>query len=64
MPPSLAAIVFRYDKATHRTIIDNWSTVGDSGQQDYREYLSGAHLSWTRRRRSRELAVRLITGSK
>ncbi|HEY3735855.1 MAG TPA: hypothetical protein VGL26_00310 [Jatrophihabitans sp.] len=63
MPDALAAVVIRYDKATRRTIIENWRRVGARGQQRYRRHLARTHLSWTRRRRSRRLVVRLITGT-
>jgi hypothetical protein len=63
MPDALAAVVIKYDKATRRTIIENWRGIGVRSQQRYRRYLERTHLSWTRRRRSRQLVVRLITGT-
>ena len=63
MPDALAAVVIRYDKATRRTIIENWRRIGVRGQQRYRRYVEQAHLSWTRHRRSRRVVVRLITGT-
>ncbi len=63
MPDQLAATVFRYDKATRRTVIENWHAIGALGHQDYRDYLAATRLSWRRQRRVRELVVRLITGS-
>ena len=63
MPDLLAATVFRYDKATRRTLIDNWHAIGEAGHQDCRDYLAATRLSWKRQRRVRELVVRLITGS-
>ena len=62
MPELLAATVFRYDKATRRTIIENWDAIGERRRQDYRVYLDGARLSWKRQHRVRELVLRLITG--
>jgi hypothetical protein len=63
MPDELAAVVIRYDKATRRTIIENWRGIGVRSQQRYRRYIKRAHLSWLRHRRSRRLVVRLITGT-
>jgi hypothetical protein len=63
MPDALAAVVIRYDKATRRTIIENWRRIGVRSQQRYGRYLEQARLSWTRQRRSRRLVVRLITGT-
>jgi hypothetical protein len=63
MPDPLAATVFRYDKATRCTIIGNWDAIGDGSRQQYRDYVAGARLSRKRRRRVRELVLRLITGS-
>jgi hypothetical protein len=62
MPDSLAAVVIRYDRATRRTIIENWRRMGARGQQRCRRHLERTHLSWTRHRRSRRVVVRLITG--
>jgi hypothetical protein len=63
MPDALAAVVVRYDHATRRTILENWRRIGARGQQRYRRHLERTHLSWTRHRRSRQLVVRLITGT-
>ncbi|HEX4431056.1 MAG TPA: hypothetical protein VHZ96_17435 [Frankiaceae bacterium] len=63
MPEPLAATVFRYDKATRLTIIENWDAIGAGTRQEYREYVAGARLSRKRQRRVRELILRLITGS-
>ncbi len=63
MPDALAAVVIRYDRATRRTIIENWGQIGSRGQQRHRRYLERGHLSWTRYRRSRRVVVRLITGT-
>ncbi|HEX4015390.1 MAG TPA: hypothetical protein VHX15_01525 [Frankiaceae bacterium] len=63
MPAELAAVVIRYDKATRRTIIENWRAIGARGQQRYRRYVERAHLHSVRHRRSRRLVVRLITGT-
>ncbi|HEX4431514.1 MAG TPA: hypothetical protein VHZ96_19760 [Frankiaceae bacterium] len=62
MPAALAAVLLRYDAATRRTAIANWTAIGDQGQQDYDRYVDRALFSWTRRRRGRRLARRLITG--
>ncbi len=62
MPELLAATVFRYDKATRRTIIETWQALGAPGRQEYRDYLAGTRLSWKRQRRVRELVLRLMTG--
>jgi hypothetical protein len=62
MPDLLAVAVFRYDKTTRRTIIENWGAIAEGRRQDYRDYLAGARLSWKRRRRVRELVLRLIAG--
>ncbi|HEX4018223.1 MAG TPA: hypothetical protein VHX15_15920 [Frankiaceae bacterium] len=63
MPDLLAATVFRYDKATRRTIIEHWDAIGETSRQDCRAYVAGTRLSWKRQRRVRELILRLITGS-
>jgi hypothetical protein len=63
MPYLLAATVFRYDKATRRTIIETWHAIGEAHRQEYRAYLAGTRLSWKRQGRVRELVVRLITGN-
>ena len=63
MPDALAAVVIRYDKATRRTIIENWRGIGVRGQHRYRRKLERTRLSWLRHRRSRRVVVRLITGT-
>ena len=63
MPDQLAATVFRYDRATRRTVIENWGAVSEARRQEYRDYLAGARLSSKRRRRVRELVLRLIVGN-
>jgi hypothetical protein len=63
MPAALATVLLRYDAATRRIAIANWTVIGDEGQQDYRDYVERARLGWLRRRRARRLARRLITGS-
>jgi hypothetical protein len=62
MPDALAAVVIRYDRATRRTIIENWRRIGARGQQRHRRHVEKAHLSWIRHRRSRRVVVQLITG--
>ncbi len=62
MPDALAAVVIRYDRATRRTIIENWRRMGARGQQRCRRDLERSPLSWTRYRRSRRVVVHLITG--
>lgn len=59
MPEPLAATVFHCDKATRRTIIQNWTALGERGRRDYRDYLAQTRLSWRRRERVRELIHRL-----
>lgn len=61
MPDPLAATVFHYDKATRRTIIENWAALGERGRRDCREYLAQTRLSWRRRERVRELIHRLMS---
>ena len=63
MPDALAAVVIRYDRATRRTIIENWGQIGSRGQQRYRRHVERTPLSWVRYRRSRQIVVRLITGT-
>jgi hypothetical protein len=63
MPDALASVVIRYDRATRRTIIENWKGIGARGQQRYSRYLEAAPLPWARYRRSRRVVVRLITGT-
>jgi hypothetical protein len=62
MPDALARVVIRYDRATRRTIIENWRRLGGRGQERCRRNLEQTRLSWTRYRRSRRVVVRLITG--
>jgi hypothetical protein len=59
MPAALAAIIYRYDKATRRTIVSNWALIGSDGHRNYREYLDSG-LPWTRSRRARTGASQLI----
>jgi hypothetical protein len=62
MPTVLAAILMRYDAATRRGAILNWTIIGTDGQRDYRRYLRRGYLGWVRRHRARKVARRLITG--
>jgi hypothetical protein len=62
MPAVLAGILMRYDAATRRDAIRNWTVIGDEGQRDYHRQLRRAPLGWLRRHRARKLARRLITG--
>ncbi len=62
MPAVLAAVLMRYDVATRRGAIKNWTLIGAAGQQDYHRYLRRAYLGRLRHHRARKLARRLITG--
>ena len=62
MPAVLAAVLMRYDTASRRDAIRNWTLIGADGQRDYDRYLARAPLGWIRRQRARKLARRLITG--
>ncbi len=62
MPDALAEVVIRYDRATRRTIIENWASLGARGQERYRRHVESPPLSWISYRRSRRVVVRLITG--
>jgi hypothetical protein len=62
MPPVLAAVLMRYDAASRRDAMRNWTVIGDDGQRDYDRYLARTLPGWTRRQRARKLARRLITG--
>jgi hypothetical protein len=61
MPAALAGIVYRYDKATRRTMISNWVLIGSDAHQNYRKYLDHG-LPWTRTQRARRVARQLIIG--
>jgi hypothetical protein len=63
MPDPLAATVFRYDKATRRTIIENWAALGEPERREYRDYLARTRLSWRRRERVLELVRQLFAGA-
>jgi hypothetical protein len=61
MPELLAASVFHCDKATRRTIIQNWAALGEPGRHACHAYLTQPRLSWRRRERVREVISRLRT---
>src|SRR5947209_19828993 len=46
MPDALAEVVIRYDRATRRTIIENWGSLGARGQERYRRHVENTPLSW------------------
>jgi hypothetical protein len=62
VPAALAAILMRYDAASRRDAMKNWTLIGADGQRDYDRYLAHTLPGWPRRQRARKLARRLITG--
>jgi hypothetical protein len=60
MPAAPADVIYEYDRRAQQIIVMNWASIGHTERQRCRQYIDGARLSRTRRRRCERAAEALL----